>query len=123
MTGVQTCALPISTTGKVLGFALEDATMVAANTTTPKKSPQWVPALPFIYMVYGASTDLAQANIGGLEDYVAVSTGAFSVNIAAATQGVSGLLFVHQRDPYGEADNDVCVVTVAQPQTLAFAAV
>jgi hypothetical protein len=107
----------VTTSSKVLGYSLHEGTLTSDNETVAKVCPQYIPALG-VDMVYGADQDCTQTDIGAYADFGTVTTNAFELNLAA---GATGQMLVLGFDPDGEADNDAVVVTVAEPQILAFA--
>ena len=107
----------ITTSSKVLGYALDDVTMAADNQTVAKVKPRYMDALT-VKMVYGADQAATQTDIGAYADMGTVTSGGFQLNLVA---GVSGQFFVLGFDPDEEEDDDAVVVEVAEPQVLAFA--
>jgi len=108
--------------GKLLGFCYEDKTTTSTNSTVAKYKPQFIPGFPFVKVVYPSDIDAEQVHIGGTNDFTSGSaTGTFTIDLTASTQGSAGNMFIWERDPYGENDNDVVLVSIAEPQYLTFA--
>ena len=112
------CLIYATAGTKVLGFALDDITMVAANETTPKVKPKYIPAQPGVLMVYTSDQAAVLADdVGEYADLVG-TTGATKMNLTA---GSTGQFLVRVIDPFEDADTDVVVVETAEPQTSGFA--
>src|SRR3990167_803598 len=117
-----------STSSRILGFSVHDETMGSANQTAgnPTK-PLFVIATPLVLVEYGGNADFTQGDVGDTTDFSTASTGAFVVNatttVASSSGTGGGHLYIHAFDPDGIADNDSCVVSVAEPAYLSFAQV
>lgn len=107
----------ITTSSKVLGYALDTVTMASDNQTVAKVTPKVAVGLGTL-MVYGSDQDALQTDIGAYADFGTVTSNGFELNLAA---GATGQMFVVGFDPQDESDDDVVVVKVAEPQELAFA--
>lgn len=107
----------VTTSSKVLGFAIETVTMASDNETVAKVKPQYIRGLG-VLMVYGSDQDCTQTDIGTYADFGTITTGVQQLNLAG---GSTGQMFIHGFDPDAEADNDAVVVEIAEPQILAFA--
>lgn len=106
-----------STTNKILGFSLDTISALASdNQTIGKVKPKYVPASG-VLVQYPSDQDCTQTDIGAYADLSSGTTNAQTVNLVA---GSTGQFLVLGFDPAGEADNDVVVVEVAEPQNLAF---
>lgn len=101
---------------RILGWCLETVTMAATNQTVAKVKPKYVPALGVLMQITADQT-CTQTDVGAYAD-ITGTTGAINVNLAA---GASGSLFVWQFDPAGDGTTTEVVVSVAEPQDLAYA--
>lgn len=106
-----------TTSSKILGFALEDVTMASDNETVAKYKPAYMPA-DQVTMVYTADQAVTQTDIGAYVDLVTTTSGAQVLNLAA---GSTGQFIVMGFDPNNDGSTTLCIVRVAEPQTLAFA--
>jgi hypothetical protein len=70
-----------------------------------------------VLMQYTADQDVTQTDIGAYADMGTATSGSQQLNLVA---GSSGQFFVLGFDPDEESDDDEAVVTVAEPQVLAF---
>lgn len=105
-----------ATTGKIIGFCLEDVVGASDNQTVAKVMPVYMEAAR-VRMIYQADQACTQTDIGAYADLATASTGACVLNLAA---GSTGQFLVEGFDPYGTGDTTLCVVVVAEPQQLAF---
>jgi len=107
-----------STTNKILGFSLDtiDA-LTSDNSTVAKVKPKYTPGQG-IRVQYPSDIDCTQTDIGAYADLSSGTTNAQTINLLA---GGTGQFLVLGFDPEDEADDDVVVVEVAEPQQLAFA--
>jgi len=113
------CLIVATSSGeKILGYACDDITMVAANETTPKVRPNYIPAVPGVLMQY--PSDQAGVLADDVGEYADLSgtTGAITMNLTA---GATGQFLIRQIDPENEGDTDVVIVEAAEPQTFGFA--
>ena len=112
------CLIVATAGDKVLGYACDDITMVAANETTPKVRPNYIPAVPGVLMQY--PSDQAGVLADDVGEYADLSgtTGAITMNLTA---GATGQFLIRQIDPENEGDTDVVIVEAAEPQTFGFA--
>jgi len=110
--------LALSAAGdKVYGYCVEEITMASDNQTVAKYQPAVV--LPDnVVAWFDADQDATQTDIGAYADIASVSAGIATLNLAA---GSSGQFIVLSIDPYGDGDNSIVAVKVAEPQVLAFA--
>lgn len=107
----------ITTSSKVLGYALQDVTMASDNQTVAQVKPLYERAMG-ILMEYTADQACTQTDIGAYADMGTVTSGVFVLNLAA---GTSGQFFVHGFDPDNDGTTTLTIVEVAEPQVLAFA--
>jgi hypothetical protein len=103
-----------TTSSKVLGYAIEDATMAADNETVAKKCPLYVYA-EGMEIEIDSDQACTQTDIGAYADLGTVTSGVQVLNLAA---GNTGQFFVLGFDAN---DTDKVVVTVAEPQKFGFA--
>lgn len=104
---------------KFLGYYTgQGITMADDNQTVAKVTPDYVYAW-MVEMVYGSDQDCTQTDVGAYADFGTYTTGAYELDLVA---GSTGLFLVLGFDPEGDSDDDAVVVTIAEPQRLAFSA-
>lgn len=110
--------LTISSAGQgIYGFATRGVTMASDNQTSAKVKPEYIPA-EGVEVLYPSDSDCSQDKLNGYKDFSTASTGGYVVGLTNITGGqVKVIAF----DPFDESDNDAVVVTVSEPQKLAFA--
>jgi len=102
---------------KFIGYYTgQGETMSSDNETVAKVTPDYVYA-DNVEMVFGSDQDCVQTDVGAYADFGTYTTGAYELNLSA---GSTGLMLVLGFDPEGESDDDAVVVTIAEPQRLAF---
>lgn len=104
----------ITTSSKVLGYAIETVTVAADNQTVAKKCPQYVYAED-VEVEIDSDQACTQTDIGAYADMGTVTSGAQVLNLAAGTSGQFLVL------GFDADDTDKVIVVVAEPQKLAFA--
>lgn len=106
-----------STSGKQLGWSLEDKTMTSDNQTVAKYMPLWCEA-GTVQVVLTASAALTQTQVGEFSNYSTAASGNFVVN--ATTSATSGTVYITAIDPFGIGDNTQVAVEVANPGNLSY---
>ena len=103
-----------STSGKILGYCIEDVTMASDNSTVAKVRPQYVYA-EGVEVEIDSDQACTQTDIGAYADLGTATTGAQVLNLAAGANGQFMVL------GFDADDTDKVIVVVAEPQKLAFA--
>lgn len=102
----------------VYGFALADYTLASTNQTVAKVKPQYIPQRGVV-MVYTANQAVTQTNVGEKCDFSTTTSGAFVVG--ASSTGASGQVLIVGFDPNQDSTTTLAIVSVSEPQDLAYA--
>lgn len=107
----------VTTSSKVIGASLHDATMASDNQTVALIKPLYANWLGLV-MVYTADQAATQTDLDAYADFGTTTSGAQVLNLAG---GATGQMHILGFDPYDEDDDTDVVVEIAEPQQLGFA--
>ena len=99
-----------STSGKILGYSLEEVTMASDNQTVAKVCPKYVYA-DDVLMVYPSDQACTQTDVGQYADFSSATSGAQTINL---NSGATGQFLVIGFDPKGDGSTSDVVVIAAE---------
>lgn len=108
----------VTTTSKVLGFALDSISAVASDNQTVAKVTAKYVMQDGVAIVIGGDSACTQTKVGEYADLVTTTTG---VQILNGTTGATGQFFVIGFDPTGDGTTTDYVVMVGEAQQAGFA--